>query len=89
VLEPVRPNPVRFGTQLQYRLTSAGQARIRILDARGKRVATLVDAPVGAGLHRVTWSGRDDRGRRCAPGTYFALLEAGGERRTRKLVLAH
>jgi hypothetical protein len=39
---------------------------------------------------RVTWDGRDDAGRRLAPGLYLARLErAGGAFAVRRLVLAN
>jgi hypothetical protein len=35
----------------------------------------------------VTWDGRDEAGRALASGVYVGSLEAGGERRTRRLTL--
>jgi hypothetical protein len=33
------------------------------------------------------WDGRDEAGRETRSGVYFAQLKAGGEKKTRKLVL--
>jgi hypothetical protein len=49
-------------------------------------VATLVDAPLTAGLHQATWDGRTARGALAAAGTYFYKLEAGDFTATRQLV---
>ena len=40
-----------------------------------------------AGEQRVTWDGRDDRGRDLASGAYFYRLEAEGVTQAKKLIL--
>ena len=40
------------------------------------------------GRHRVAWDGTDDAGGEVASGVYLYRLRAGGETRTRRLVLA-
>jgi hypothetical protein len=52
------------------------------------RVATLIDGPVSAGLHGVTWRGVDDRGAALDAGVSFARLRSGGAGETRKILLA-
>jgi hypothetical protein len=41
-----------------------------------------------AGLHQVTWDGRDVQGRRVGSGVYFYRLDAAQASRVRKMVLA-
>ena len=41
-----------------------------------------------AGVHSVTWDGLTSTGERVPSGVHFARLEAAGEVRTRKIVLA-
>lgn len=50
--------------------------RLTIHDLQGRVVATLVDGPEPAGVHRVAWSTRDDRDTRA--GIVFARLECEG-----------
>ena len=68
----VGPNPVQTTTHFKFALGSAGWARLTILDPTGREVATVIDGPLGAGPHDVRWAPR------CAPGVYFARLQAAG-----------
>lgn len=71
------PNPFNPSTTLVFEVASPAAARLEILDVRGRRVATLVDAALGAGRHTRVWNGRDDAGRPVASGVYVARLEVG------------
>ncbi len=73
-----RPNPFHPSTALPFVLENAGTAQIRIYDATGRLLRTLVDAHVSAGSHRVNWDGRDESGRLLASGTYFYELVVDG-----------
>ncbi|MBI5169556.1 MAG: hypothetical protein HZA61_08720 [Candidatus Eisenbacteria bacterium] len=50
-----------------------------VYDAGGRRVRRLAGGVFRAGTHVIPWNGRDDRGRTCGPGVYFARFE-GPER---------
>jgi flagellar hook assembly protein FlgD len=52
-------------------------------------VRSLEEGITPAGRHRITWDGRDDRGRQVASGVYWLRLEAGTERRAVRAVLVH
>jgi hypothetical protein len=81
------PNPFNPSTTIRYELGAAADVRLRVFDAAGRRVRTLVDAREGAGPHAVVFDGRDDAGRPMASGVYFYRLEAGAYAQTRKMVL--
>ena len=81
------PNPFTAGTQLRFDLAEAGRATLEVLDVAGQRVASLWSGEATAGRHTVRWDGLDDRGARRPAGMYFARLAAGGQVRTRKLLL--
>jgi hypothetical protein len=72
------PNPGFGAVRLHYALSRTGHARLTVYGAAGERVRTLADGMQDAGPHEVAWDGRDGRGRRMAPGAYFARLEAEG-----------
>ena len=80
------PNPFRDTTTLRFTLPRAGSVRIDLLDASGRRVRVLGPAQVSAGAQRVTWDGRDEAGRRVAPGVYLARLTAGTDVRQAKVI---
>ncbi len=81
------PNPASSSTRLAFALPTDGPTLLAIYDLRGRLVRTLADGAIPAGNHEVTWTGTDTQGRPVARGLYFAVLEAGGERRVRKLTL--
>jgi len=57
--------------------------RVKIIDMLGREVTTLVDKEMRAGiLHRVTFDAS-----KLSSGIYFSILESGGEKQMRRLVL--
>jgi hypothetical protein len=86
-LEQNRPNPFNPSTVIVYELPAAGAVALRIYDAAGRLVRTLVDGPMAAGPHRAVWDGRDGSGSMAAAGVYLCRLEAPGWRESRKMTL--
>jgi hypothetical protein len=88
LLAPAWPNPFAARTALDYRVSRTGGAELRVFDAQGRLVRTLVDAPtLPAGSYQASWDGRDAGGRPSPPGTYFGRFESGGRVEVQKLVL--
>jgi DNA-binding beta-propeller fold protein YncE len=83
----VHPNPFNPATRIRYSLPSAGTVRLTLHDARGRRLRLLAQGPRPAGVHELGWDGRDAAGRSLASGVYLLLLESGGRRASRRLVL--
>jgi hypothetical protein len=77
-LESAAPNPLVSSSTFRFRLETAAPVTFRIFDASGRAVRTLVDRSCGAGLHTVSWDGRDAANRSVAPGVYFYSLAALG-----------
>jgi len=73
-LVPNEPNPFAGTTRLALGAAARGVS-VRVLDASGRRVRTLVADGVGT----VLWDGTDDRGARLPGGVYFYGL-AGPDR---------
>ena len=86
-LHPNHPNPFNPSTTISFAIAARGRATLQIYDVRGARVRTLFDDMRDAGPASVTWDGRDDAGRVVSSGVYLYRLSAGGESRTRKMVL--
>ena len=59
---------------------------LKVFDAAGRLVETLVNERVNPGDHFRMWDGTDHRGSRVASGIYFYELIVNGQRQTRKLV---
>ena len=81
------PNPFTDGTIIRYALPTSKWVELSIYDAAGRKVRTLVNGLQTAGYKAVKWDGKDDAGRRVAPGTYFCRLQAGKFKSVRKIEL--
>lgn len=81
------PNPFNPNTIIAFEMEARGYAILRIYDAAGRLVATLLDGTRPAGRYAIEWDGRDDAGRQAASGVYFYRLDAGEFSATRKMIL--
>ena len=81
------PNPFNPATTIRYTLPSPGHVSVIIYDARGARIATLVDADRDADVYTTRWDGRNASGQTVSSGVYFARIEHEGATRAKKLVL--
>jgi hypothetical protein len=86
-LRQISSNPTRNNAVIEYQLPTAQKVTINVYDVTGQVIMTLVDADVQAGVHRITWDGRDNRGIQAASGVYFLKCEAGEYTATQKLML--
>jgi len=87
VLQDNYPNPFNSGTNIIFGLPKGQNVRIRVFDARGGMVATLVDGHVDGGFHPAEWDGTDDTGRPVASGVYYARMETGSGNLTNAMTL--
>lgn len=81
------PNPSRRATVFSFDLAAEGDVVMRLHDAAGRRVRTLVDAHLPAGRHRAEWLGTDDAGRPLGAGIYFCRLSSGSAVDQKQVVL--
>ncbi|MBM4130732.1 hypothetical protein FJ250_06855 [bacterium] len=81
------PNPFNPSTTIAFSLVRDGRVELKVFDARGALVRTLVDGQVPAGEQRVAWDGRDQSGRQVAAGVYLYRLRADGQELQRKMTL--
>ncbi len=81
------PNPFNPMTTIVFGLREAGHVSLRIFDAAGRLVRTLVDEHRDAGTYEAIWDGRDGGGRAATSGVYFYKLHAGPYSETKKMVL--
>ena len=80
------PNPFSESTRIRYSLSTAGNVRLSVFTAAGRRVAELVNEDQSAGAHHISWAGRSSSGTRLPAGVYFVRLETPGFSQTRKTV---
>ena len=88
-LENAYPNPFNPMTTIKYNIAEGGQVTLKIYNAAGQLVRTVVDeeqAPREEGFV-VVWDGKSDAGQRVASGVYFYRLTAKDFVQTKKLVV--
>jgi hypothetical protein len=87
VLHQNAPNPFNPGTRIDFDLNLPARARVAIYDIRGRLVDELLDRELPPGPHSVSWNGKGGTNP-VASGVYYYVLETGGHRYTRRMVLA-
>ncbi len=85
----VSHSPMVRGSEVtvNFTLPAAGEAKLRIYDASGAHVRTLVDGSLEAGDHAVAWTGTNDRTQAVAPGVYFVALDAAGRKINSRVIV--
>ena len=86
-LGKIRPNPFSMEAAFGVSLDRDGPFMVRVFRADGRLVRTLLRASGKAADLRLTWNGKDDRGRPAGAGIYFIELRSGGRTRVQKAVL--
>jgi len=71
------PNPFNPGTTIGFQLPSAGRTRVKVIDALGRDVATLMDENRQPGRCTVRWDGSDAAGNPAVSGVYFFKVQSG------------
>jgi len=81
------PNPFGPATTIAFSLAKAGPVSLKIYNAKGQLVKTLLTNQKSAGKHSIVWDGRNNENRAVATGLYFYRLETPGYAKTRKMMM--
>ena len=82
VLHQNYPNPFTPATQIQYDLYVAADVSLKVYNALGVEVSTLVSGFQEAGRHLVVWDGKGS-----VSGVYFCILSIGATTSARRMIL--
>ena len=83
MLDRPYPNPARGQVLLRWASKRSGQVSLNVYDVTGRLVSPVASRPAGDGIVRNTTWHLDD----VPAGVYFAVVESGGERLSRKIVV--
>ena len=76
------PNPFNPTTTIEFALPKRSSVTLKLFDILGREIATLVDAELESGVHKINFDGQD-----LASGIYFYRIHADGFLKTKKLML--
>jgi len=76
------PNPFNPATQFEFRIAESGFVSLRVYDALGKQVETLVNEELHQGVYKFEWNAS-----KLASGVYYYRLASGKFSEVKKMVL--
>jgi hypothetical protein len=82
VIEQNYPNPFNPTTSISYTLPEEGRVQIKVFDALGRELTTLLDDVVSSGKHTIDWNGSNS-----ASGIYFYSISFKGQMLYKKMLL--
>jgi hypothetical protein len=81
------PNPFNPLTTIKFGVRERGVVKIKIYNAAGQLIKTLIDEVLDPGEYSKDWNGVNDRGAAVASGIYFYRMETKSFGKTRKMIL--
>lgn len=76
----VYPNPFNPESTIALSIHSAAEVEIALYNAKGQKVRNILSQPMQAGEHRISFDGKDERGRILASGVYLLSLTIDDEK---------
>ena len=86
VLKQNYPNPFNPSTSIQYAINSTQFVTLKVYDALGNEIATLVNEEKGAGVYQVDFTPTSGI-KQSSSSVYFYRLQAGSYSETKKMIL--
>ena len=81
------PNPFNAQTTIEYTVSKPGHVSLKVFNATGQLVRTLVDDHRSINRYAVTWDGTDQNGQPVASGIYFYQLKTADFVESKKMSL--
>jgi len=82
-----KPNPFRGRTTIRYAIPRKAKITLKVYNAAGQIVRTLVNGTEEPGYKSVVWNGLAQNKRKVSQGVYFYKLNAGSFRATKKMLI--
>jgi hypothetical protein len=81
------PNPFNQSTNIRFEIAETKKVILQIYNNEGRLITTLIDNEMNAGLHEVSWNGKNFSGQTVASGVYYYKLTAGEFQSIRRMIL--
>lgn len=85
-LSRAMPNPFKSSSQVRLSLPAAASVTAEILDISGRRVTTLANGKLPAGVHNLLWNGTNAKGESVAAGVYLVRVLTPGLNEVQRIV---
>ena len=86
-VSPNYPNPFNPSTKIDIQTPERNALEVRIFDATGRLVNTLMNKELDAGHYTVKWNGLDSKGIGMPTGVYFIQVRSGIKISNQKMIL--
>ncbi len=80
------PNPFNPTTQIGFQIPDEEHVTLKIYNAVGQRIRTILDNNLKAGEYSLPWDGLDDHFQQVSSGIYFYELQANDYRELKKAI---
>ena len=77
VLSQNYPNPFNPRTTIHFQIPEAAYVKLKIYNAAGQEIRSLLDGAYKAGYHSITWDSKDNLGQFVSSGLYIYKMKAG------------
>jgi hypothetical protein len=81
------PNPFNPTTNISFSLANDSAVKIDVYNIKGQLIKTVANAEYEAGLHKITWNGKDTNGKKVSSGMYFYKLSTNNYTRVKKMLM--
>ncbi len=87
MLEQNYPNPFNPETVIHFSLPKASSVEITVFNMLGQKIQNLSNTRYEAGIHSISWNGKDQNGNFVSSGIYLYQLRAGNFLQVKKMTL--
>lgn len=81
------PNPFISSTQIRYSIPTADYVAITVYDNKGTLIKVLEQQRRNAGMHTVSWDGKDRYGKQMVGGQYYYQIVSGDYVAVEKIIM--
>jgi len=81
------PNPFNPVTNISFSVKEEGFVKLKVFNARGQLVRTLISENMQEGVHFTSWNGKDNSNKSVSSGIYFYKMDSKNYSSVRKMIL--